>query len=77
MMSWSWSRRCHESAGQGGEDAGEVLYSCLGLRWGKGGVLVAEDDPHLSEGSAREARKGEGPGTLRFRALLFGEEYGT
>lgn len=30
------------------EDAGEVLYSCLGLRWGKGGVLVAEDDPDVA-----------------------------
>lgn len=26
------------------EDAGEVLYSCLGLRWGKGGVLGDEGD---------------------------------
>ncbi|MFY0565421.1 lipoxygenase family protein [Archangium lansingense] len=30
------------------EDAGEVLYSSLGLRWGKGGVLVAEDDPDVA-----------------------------
>ncbi|PTL81859.1 hypothetical protein DAT35_21495 [Vitiosangium sp. GDMCC 1.1324] len=26
------------------EDAGEVLYSCLGLRWGKGGALGSEED---------------------------------
>ncbi|NRD54838.1 lipoxygenase family protein [Corallococcus exiguus] len=26
------------------EDAGEVLYSCLGLRWGKGGALSTEED---------------------------------
>jgi hypothetical protein len=30
------------------DDAGEVLYSCLGLRWGKGEVLVAEDDPEVA-----------------------------
>jgi hypothetical protein len=30
------------------EDAGEVLYSCLGLRWGKGEILVAEDDPEVA-----------------------------
>jgi hypothetical protein len=30
------------------EDAGEVLYSCLGLRWGKGGVLAAEEDPDVA-----------------------------
>ncbi|RYZ16217.1 MAG: hypothetical protein EOO70_04965, partial [Myxococcaceae bacterium] len=26
------------------EDAGEVLYSCLGLRWGKDGALPTEED---------------------------------
>ncbi|XXF80476.1 lipoxygenase family protein [Myxococcaceae bacterium GXIMD 01537] len=26
------------------EDAGEVLYACLGLRWGKGGALSPEED---------------------------------
>ncbi|NBD14081.1 lipoxygenase family protein [Corallococcus silvisoli] len=26
------------------EDAGEVLYACLGLRWGKGGALSTEED---------------------------------
>ncbi|WP_244227061.1 lipoxygenase family protein [Corallococcus aberystwythensis] len=26
------------------EDAGEVLYSCLGLRWGKAGALSTEED---------------------------------
>ncbi|QSQ28355.1 hypothetical protein JY651_33135 [Pyxidicoccus parkwayensis] len=26
------------------EDAGEVLYTCLGLRWGKGGALSTEAD---------------------------------
>jgi hypothetical protein len=26
------------------EDAGEVLYACLGLRWGKGGALGTEED---------------------------------
>jgi hypothetical protein len=30
------------------EDAGEVLYSNLGLRWGKGGVLVPEEDPDVA-----------------------------
>ena len=30
------------------EDAGEVLYACLGLRWGKGGVLVPEDEPDVA-----------------------------
>ncbi|AUX42371.1 hypothetical protein SOCE26_038010 [Sorangium cellulosum] len=30
------------------EDGGEVLYSCLGLRWGRGNVLVAEDDPDVA-----------------------------
>ncbi|WNG36657.1 hypothetical protein F0U61_25500 [Archangium violaceum] len=30
------------------EDAGEVLYTSLGLRWGKGGVLVAEEDPDIA-----------------------------
>ncbi len=26
------------------DDAGEVLYTCLGLRWGKGGALSTEED---------------------------------
>jgi hypothetical protein len=30
------------------EDAGEVLYSCLGLRWGKDGFLAAEEDPDVA-----------------------------
>ncbi len=30
------------------EDAGEVLYACLGLRWGKAGVLTGEDDPDVA-----------------------------
>ena len=30
------------------EDAGEVLYACLGLRWGKDGFLAAEDDPSVA-----------------------------
>ena len=30
------------------EDAGEVLYSCLGLRWGRGDALAAEGDPDVA-----------------------------
>lgn len=30
------------------EDGGEVLYACLGLRYGKGDVLAAEEDPDVS-----------------------------
>jgi hypothetical protein len=30
------------------EDVGEVLYSCLGLRWGQGNVLAAEEDPDVA-----------------------------
>jgi hypothetical protein len=30
------------------EDAGEVLYASLGLRWGKAGALVAENDPDVA-----------------------------
>jgi Lipoxygenase len=29
------------------EDAGEVRYACLGLRWGKDGALPAGDDPDV------------------------------
>lgn len=32
------------------DDAGEVLYSCLGLRWGPNGVLVPEDDLSIAPG---------------------------
>jgi hypothetical protein len=32
------------------EDGGEVMYSCLGLRWGDNGVLVPEDDLSVAPG---------------------------
>jgi hypothetical protein len=30
------------------DDAGEVLYACLGLRWGKDSAPAAEDDPDVA-----------------------------
>ncbi len=32
------------------DDGGEVLYTCLGLRWGDNGVLVPEDDLSVAPG---------------------------
>ncbi|WP_437518398.1 lipoxygenase family protein [Sorangium sp. So ce1099] len=30
------------------DDGGDVLYSCLGLRWGRGDILVPEEDPEVA-----------------------------